>query len=261
MIKWIVILCLLISSFNSFSQILNIEKYRIDRDTFHVWAGNIGIGFSSKKQQNTVATLNASSNVVYLSRNNSYLNVGNVKFIGVEGSKLISEGYLHFRAILNRKKFLSYEPFVQWQYDLGRGLEKRELYGFAFRVNIIRSKKFFIAANTGAMYEHEVWKGDVLRFPLQNEPTLAETQFVKSTSNISARGDLSENVYLLFVTYYQAAFETFFYPRIISELQLNFIINKYFTLNNQFSSNFDSLPILTKNRLVYSFNTSLMINF
>jgi hypothetical protein len=221
----------------------------------------VGIGFSSKKQQNTVTTLNANSNLVYLSRKHSYLNIGNIKFIAVEGNKLISEGYTHFRLVLNRKKFVSYEPFVQWQYDLGRGLEKRELYGFALRFNIIRSKKMLVAANSGAMYEHEIWRGNVLRFPVPEKPGFAETEFIKYTSNFSVRGDLTGNVYLLFVTYYQARFERFFNPRIISELQMNFIINKYFTLNNQFVSTFDSLPILTENRFVYSLNTNLLVKF
>jgi hypothetical protein len=248
-------------SLECFSQILNIEKYRIDKDTANVWSGNIGFGFSSKKQQNTVTTLNANSNLVYLSQKHSYLQIGNIKFIAVEGSQLISEGYTHFRSVLNRRKFISYEPFLQWQYDLGRGLEKRELYGFAIRFNFIRTKKFHVAANTGCMYEHEVWKGNVLRFPVVDRPGFAETHFIKSTSNFTARGDVSNNVYILFVIYYQARFDRFFDPRLITDTQINFIISKRLTINNQFVSTFDDLPILTENRFVYSLNTNLMIKF
>lgn len=253
---------LLLFSFSiSRAQILNIEKFRTDRDTFNVWGGNIGIGFSTKKQQTSVTTLNASSNIAYFSRMHTYMNISYIKFIAVEEDRLISEGYTHFRGIIFRRRFISYEPFFQYQYDLGRGLIKRQLLGFTFRANLFSTPKFFIAANTGAMFENEIWEGEVLRYPLPGEPQTAETDFVKSTSNLSIRGDITHNVYLLFVTYYQARFEKFFTPRIISDVQLNVKISQYFTLSNQFTSTYDALPILSDNEFVYSFNTSLLVKF
>jgi hypothetical protein len=243
------------------AQILNIEQFRTTKDTANVWAGNIGLGFSTKKQQTSVTTLNANSNVVYLSKKNGYLSINYIKFIGILQNKAISEGYTHLRFKLMRRKILSYEPFLKLQYDLGRGLLKRELYGFTFRLNLLSNKKFLIGFNTGAMYEHEIWKGSVLRFAKPGKEGYAETMFIKSTNNISLRGELTKNLSLFFVTYYQARFERFFFPRIISDLQLNLKISKYLTLSNQFVSTFDALPILSNNNFIYSLNTSLMVKF
>lgn len=252
---------LLFLSIQASGQILNIEKFRIDKDTFDVWSGNIGIGFSTKKQQTNVTTLNSNSNVAYLSRHNSYMNISYIKFIGVEESDLISEGYTHFRVNFLRKKFLSYEPFIQLQYDLGRGLLRRELYGFNFRARLLATPKTLLTFNTGAMYEYELWKGEVIKYAKPDNPELGETVFIKSTSNIALRGDIAKNLNVLLVTYYQARYERFFVPRVITDIQVNIIISKRFTLSNQFVSTYDALPILSDNRFIFSYTTNLLVKF
>jgi hypothetical protein len=252
---------LLFLSFQVSGQILNIEKFRIDKDTFDVWSGNIGIGFSTKKQQTNITTLNSNSNVVYLSKHHSYMNISYIKFIGVEESDLLSEGYTHFRVNFLRKKFLSYEPFLQLQYDLGRGLLRRELYGFSFRAKLLATPKTLLTFNSGAMYEYELWKGQVIRYARPENPELGETTFIKSTSNIALRGDVAKNLNVLFVTYYQARFERFFVPRVITDIQVNIVISKHFTLSNQFVSTYDALPILFDNQFIFSFTTNLLVKF
>lgn len=257
------VLCLLpVFSFClAHGQILNIENFRFDKDTVNAWGGNIGFGFSTKQQQNSVTTLNANSNLAYFAQKHTYLTINYIKFIAVEKSEVISEGYLHLRTILYRKKFVSYEPFLQLQYDLGRGLQRRALCGFSFRFNFLKTKKFIMAANTGIMYEHEAWEGEVLRYPTPEIPQRAETSFIKSTSNFTLRGDIAHNVYLLFVTYYQARYEKFLQPRIITDLQVNLKISKVLSLSNQFTSTYDALPILRNNKFIYSLSTNLLINF
>ena len=206
-------------------------------------------------------SLNTNCNLAYFSQHHNYMNISYFKFIAVEESELISEGYTHFRAILDRKRFISYEPFLQFQYDLGRGLLKRELAGFTLRATLFKTKKIHIAVNTGGMYEHELWEGEVLRYPIRERPDRAETYFIKSTSNFSIRGDIANNVYLLFVTYYQARFEKFLSPRIITDVQLNVKISRFFSISNQFTSTYDALPILRNNKFIFSFDTNLVLTF
>lgn len=118
-----------------------------------------------------------------------------------------------------------------------------------------------MAVNTGAMYEHEIWEGEVLRFHDNNSENRAETQFIKSTSNVTIRGDLAKNITLFVVTYYQARFERFFAPRVITDIQLQFKVNKYIGFNIQFASTFDALPPIDENGFVYTLNNNLVINF
>jgi hypothetical protein len=244
-----------------FSQILNIERFRPSKDTANVWMGNVGLGFSNKKQLNNVLYLNADANVVYMSAMHSYMSINNLSLIRAAESQLISDAYSHFRFNFMRKKFISYEPFLQWQYDLGRGLEKRELYGFTFRAKLTSGQKIELSANTGAMYEHEKWKGQVLRLATDSSYTHAEARFLKSTSNISLKSKLGTGITLFVLTYYQARFNRFLQPRVISDFKINFRINTYFSFSTQLTGIADANPIIKNNRLVYEFNNRLVITF
>lgn len=245
----------------SFSQILNIEKYRLDKDTFNIWMGNVGLGFNSKKQQTNVLTFNGNLNVAYLSKKHSYMTINYIKFINVASDNVISEGYTHVRFNFFRHNRISIEPFVQLQYDIGRGLYKRGLMGQSFRLSIHSKERYTLSFATGAFYEYELWKGDVLRFGDENRPGVAETNFIKSTSNIALRLDLHKSVNLFLVTYYQARFNHFFKPRVISDLQVVFNLGRHFSISNQFVSTFDAYPITTANKFIFSFNSALMFKF
>ncbi|HXB13809.1 MAG TPA: hypothetical protein VNZ45_17605, partial [Bacteroidia bacterium] len=200
--KLITLLLFLMVPFLSKAQTTNIEKYRLDKDTSKILMGNMGFGFSSKKQQNIVQQYNGYLNLAYLSKLHSYMtiNYGNLQL--VNKTSFVSEGYTHYRINFFRMHLVSYEPFVQYQYDLGRGLLRRELAGMSFRVNLLRNKsnkdkdKFTVGINTGAMYEDELWKGKVLRFEVKNDTNHAHTQFIKSTTYFFAKAALHEKITL-----------------------------------------------------------------
>lgn len=261
--KVCILLCILSACLSSSTQaqILNIEKFRLDEDTSNLWLGNAGLGFSLKKQLNNVYTFNGNVNAVYLSEKHSYMTINFIKFIRQDASNILSEGYAHGRISFLRRQKLSYEPFIQVQYDRGRGLIWRELYGFTFRLAIASKENTTFAANTGAMYEHEIWEGEVLRYPIDGSANRAEGKLVKSTSNLSFRTNLTKDITLFLVGYYQARFERFFQPRVISDIQLQLQVSRYISFNTQFTSTFDALPLIEGNNFVYSFNNSLVINF
>jgi hypothetical protein len=263
--KLITLLLFLIVPFLLKAQTTNIEKYRLDKDTSKIWLGNAGFGFSSKKQQNVVQQYNGYLNLAYLSKLHSYMtiNYGNIQL--VNKTSFVSEGYTHWRINFFRMHLISYEPFVQYQYDLGRGLLHRELAGMSFRMNLLRNKtnkdkdKFTIGISTGAMYEDEFWKGDVLRFEVKSDTNHAHTQFIKSTSYLFAKAALHEKITLFSTVYYQARFDRFFRPRIVTDMQLMFKITKVLSFSTDFASTFDSLPIVTGNVFTYTFSGSFFI--
>ena len=255
------LLLFFIFNFSTQAQIMNIERFRLDKDTFNVWMGNIGFGFSNKKQKVAMFQYNANANIAYLSRRHSYMTINYIKFIKVEKTDVLSEGYTHWRINFMRRKFLSYEPFVQFQYDLGRGLQYRQLAGFSFRFNVHSQDKVNVGFNTGAMWEVEEWKGAVLRFPLETDSTRAQTNFIKSTTNLFAKIPLSKQVTFFSIMYYQARFDDFFHPRFINDTQLQIALGKHFAFNSQFTSTLDAAPILQNNGFVYSLSSSLNYRF
>ncbi|MCU0430599.1 MAG: hypothetical protein MUF42_11580 [Cytophagaceae bacterium] len=243
------------------AQILNIERFRLDKDTFNVWMGNVGFGFSTKKQKVSVFEYHANANVAYLSRKHSYMSINYIKFIKVEKTDVVSEGYTHARLNFFRRKILSYEPFVQFQYDLGRGLEYRQLAGFSFRITLHSHDKINIGFNSGGMWELENWQGKVIRFATEQDSTKAHTSFIKSTSNVNLRIHLSKMITFFSIMYYQAQWDRFFEPRFINDTQLQLALGKHFAFTTQFTSTLDALPVLENNTFIYSLNSSLTYKF
>ena len=251
----ITILLLFLFPFCSKAQIANIEKFRLDKDTARIWMGNAGLGYSSKKQQNIVNDFSAYLNLVYLSKMHSYMTINYMDLQQVDKFTFISEGYTHWRLNFFRKHLVSYEPFVQFQYDKGRGLIDRNLYGLSFRFNLLHKnkdhRKLDMTVSTGAMYEEEFWQGAVLRYAEPGDSTRAHTQFIKSTSNFYLRASLHEKITLFTSIYYQARFEKFNSPRIVSDIQFQFKVTKRFALSTGFVSTYDSFPIVERNIFTY----------
>ena len=250
--------------FTAKTQILNIERFRMDKDTAGIWMGNISFGFSGKKQLNYVSEYTTNLNLAYLTRKHSYMTINHLNIQKADNQNIISEGYSHWRVNFMRRKHFSYEPFIQVQYDLGRGLLFRNLYGFSLRLNIIKlnkekHNKVEMAVNEGIMYEYEKWQGVILRYNIPGDSTQAETTFIKSTTSFFTRLALHEKATFFGVVYYQARYDLFLRPRIISDLQLVFNLSKHFSFSNQLVSIIDTYPIVENNRFTYTLTGNLIV--
>ncbi len=243
------------------SQVLNIEKFRLNRDTAKYWAGNIGLGLSLKKQVTTVNTYAASARIVYLSEKNAYMSLNNFKVIQNGDVNLVSEGYSHWRVTFRRRKFLSYEVFTQAQYDMGRGLYHRYLGGASLRFDLQSEDKYDVALSSGFFYENERWEGNIERFFYEGDTTVAQTSFIKSTTSLSSRFKLADHMTFFGVAIYQARPDYFFKPRLILDGQLVFHIKKKTAFTTELQLSYDALPAIEDNRYLYKFEFGFLIKF
>lgn len=243
--------CTLFYTSLSFGQILNVEKFRLEEDTSNVWIGNINFGLSMKKQQTQVLSLGSNYNVAYLSDLHSYMFLGNFNLIQVENTDVISEGYGHLRFNFLRKRKLSLEQFNQLQYDKGRGMIFRGLVGADLRVRLISNDNLNISANTGAMYETEEWRDE--------NGTLIPNNNLKSTSNLTVRWNITESLAFMSITYYQARFDRFFRPRLITDTSFQIQINERFSFRTQYVATYDDDPVVDQANFIYSLENKLVI--
>ena len=241
------------------AQIVNVERFRLDLDTANLWLGNAGLGLNIKKQQNNIYTYNGSLNTVFLSKKHAFISLNYFKLLRQDKTNLLNDGYVHVRTNLFRRQRFSYETFIQYQMDQGRGLFFREIYGAAVRLRLWAGKQGYMSANTGFMYEQENWRGNILRF--ETDSGMAETVFLRSTSNLTARINLADGVSLFLVTYYQARPDYFWRPRLISDAQVQLRINRYLAFNMQFIATLDAMPVVAGNSFVYTLNNSLLVSF
>jgi hypothetical protein len=262
-LRYITILSLALVPFLSNSQILNIEKFRLDKDTFNIWMGNASFGFSARQQQNFTSDYNSNLNLVYLAKKHSYMSINHLNVDQINKVSFVSEGYTHWRANFWRKKAVSCEPFFQWQYDKGRGLEERMLTGISIRDNFLKNKfkkeNVELGIGTGIMYEYEHWQGTITRTEYSYDSLNAYTSFLKNTTNLFTRLALHDNITFFASIYYQSRFNDFLNPRIISDVQLVMKITKAIAIGYQFTSHYDSRPIITGNIYTYNMSGNLIL--
>jgi len=250
-ILFIIFVCFLGNSL-SHAQILNIEKFRIDKDTSNVFVGNVGLGLTARQQKTDVFTLGSKANAAYLSKKHSYLLLNTLSIVKVEGVDAGNNGYAHLRFNFFRQHKVCFEQFNQIQFDVGRGLDFRRLFGASLRLRILYDDKVSLAFNSGAMVEYERWNGQ----------EVIKNTFFKSTSNLTFRYSLSKNVSLFLISYYQARPKYYFSrPRFITDSRVVFSINKQFSFSLQFESTYDSYPIIDIENHIYTIKNNLNFRF
>jgi putative salt-induced outer membrane protein YdiY len=240
------------------AQILNVERQRTEADTANVWLGNITFTLSQRKQQVNVLSFNWAMNVAYLSQLHNYSFISNINLIKVSGRDVISDAYMHGRINFFRHKAISGEAFGQHQYDKGRGLERRVLVGAGLRWKFTKSEKLSMTFGPGVMHEQEEWLTPGVP---RSDYSTVYVSFLKSTNYLMLRWDPNATYSLNTITYYQARFDSFWQPRLTTEINLNTKINKHFLFTTRFTAQYDAIPVIPIDKFVYTFTNGVTLRF
>lgn len=243
----------------TYAQVLNVERFKITADTANVWSGSASFGFSIADQGTQELNLRNDANLTYFSEKHQYLLLNRINLHQV-GAGTSSNGYFHLRSIFNRKNQINPESFLQFQYNFDLGLQRRALAGANVRYRFFETERFYGAISTGLMFENELWKEEI-----ETETTTVENRiennFLKSTTSLNLRGDISENISIVLYSYYQARPDRFSKPRVTADWQLQFQLRENLRFGMQFVATYDSDPILEAADFVYSFHNMLIFSF
>ena len=254
MLKKLIPIILFISLTATFSnaQILNIEKFRLSSDTFNVFLGNIDFGYSVKKQVNKIQNFRFGTKTAYLSKKHSYILISKLNVETINKADIVNAGYIHYRMNFWRKKPLSLEQFNQVQYDAGRNLDERWVFGTSGRFQLTKKDKSNFSVNTGLMYENEHWNNDTIT--LQNES-------IKWTTHFTVKQKLHKNIYLYSITFYQAKLNSTLQPRLITDTSIKFKISTKLSFQSSYIATLDSAPIVDIARYTYTIENKFVYKF
>ncbi len=259
-------LLLLIFIFNGFvalGQILKVDKGRIDADSARFFLGSINMDFNinnrsaTADQEITFKGLNAKADLVYLSEKNAYILINNINYFTSTGGPLISTGYAHFRVNYLRKKKLSYENFVQIQYDDGRNMPMRRLLGGGIRLNMRSTTASTFYIGTGLMFEYEEWKSNELN-------KLITKEIWKNSTYLGFKATVNEYVKFNGIVYFQGGLDTdsdLYRSRYSGDISLSVTLTNNLSFMTTFTSQYEERPIININNWVYSLTNGLIWNF
>ncbi len=234
------------------AQVVNVERHRVEVDTVNVWTGGLGFGLNVSQNKTKVTRFNTTADLTYVARKHDFLLIGRNNFLRVEGDNVLNDGHVHFRSVLFRDNTYAPELFLQGQYNLDWGLQRRALIGANIRVRLHQSEHFSAFVSTGLMYENEIWEDEELEEVFSH---------IKSTTSMNVRGRITEGVDVAAISYYQARPDRFFQPRFTSDWQIRFRLSHNLRFNLQFVSTYDADPPLNSNQFIYSINNLLEIRF
>ena len=264
------LLILLLAALPAWSQILNVEKSRITRDTTHYWVGEMNFNLllhnRSATRENPVryTGIGIGADVAYVSGLHRYMLINQLNYSSFTGNPFISTGYSHFRVNFLWKKKLSYELFTQYQYDLGRGLKKRVLGGGGIRYTFVEEEKIRVAMGVGAMYEHERWEVPQSERSQEGVEEFIHTNFLKSTNYLSARWQVNAFVNINSIVYFQTGYDRTlegFRNRFSTDTNLNVKLTRRLAFFANFFAAYDSRPVVPIINFIYSLNNGIKVTF
>ncbi|MDQ3394159.1 MAG: DUF481 domain-containing protein [Bacteroidota bacterium] len=255
---------LTLSFSQSFSQILNVEKSRLEEDSSKYFMGKASLGMNLNNrgvindEAITFLGINASTDLAYFSKRHTYMFINFFNYISNNGNAFVSAGYSHFRINYARKNRMSYETFAQYQYDRPRGMNYRRLTGTGLRYVLFKSQSLNLTTGHGFFIEQEGWQSPVHDVPVQN------VTYLKANNYLSIRWKVNENMNFNSMAYYQVGHDQkvgLFRQRISGEANASVRVSKKVSMKTTFSSTFENHPIVPVRKFIYTLQNGIEVNF
>ena len=231
-----------------FSQILNVESFRIRTDTTG-WAGKIGVDLSLVKNTKTLTKIGGKAHLQYKTGKSLLLVMGQYQLLTSNENDLIDKSVLHLRYNYKIRKSISIESFVQGQKNSISKIDFRGLIGMGLRFKLSKNENFRYYLGTTTMYEHEI-------------TSLNTEEQHWRWSNYFSFTIVPVNYFsIVSTTYYQPVFSHFSDFRIASQNALIFKIDKHLSFKTAFNYYFDSTPVLGVPKEQYNLNSGILYAF
>jgi len=231
------------------AQVVNVESKRFLNDT----NGFVGkIDFNFQLTQNTQQIINLGNNVhlQYQKGRSRFLLINDLNFVKAGSTNFVNAGFQHFRynyKVVNR---LTWEAFVQSQYNPILRLDLRLLAGTGPRFKLVKNNTLRLYAATLYMYEHEDISGETSQFNTH-----------RLSSYVTFSLSLGENVDFASTTFYQPNLQNFQDYRIANDSSFELLINKKLNFRTGFNLLYDTRQPSGIPNLVYTLRNGLSFKF
>lgn len=246
------------------SQILNAERFGRNVDSADVFKGNVNLSYSGARRVALISNFKAGADFSLRWKKSEFISSGAYSWLLKGNEQIRNEGFFHVRYRLGPyHSRIVPETFTQLQRDAVLGLNRRFIAGQNVRFTLQKDSLGLVYFGIGGFFENEVWDfsgvPDADDIPADAVPR--ETQFIKANIYLSARREISRSVDLGAVVYYQARPDAFFlYPRIASDITLNFKISQKLGWRTSFSSMYDRRPVVPIYAFYFSTFTGITLD-
>ncbi len=243
----------IIFTFSICSGQVNTEKYRKEYDKRGFVVNNAFLfGFTTGNIE--YLSIKEFFRLDYIAKKSNYFLVGSYHTKKSDSARIINQGFMHLRGIRNISDRFSVETFIQKEFSEFIDLNDRNLIGGGGRINLINYQSkdtlstFRIFCGFGLMYEAEVY---------DTEPENTKKNLLRSTNYLTMKWDVNDKIEVSNVTYFQPSLERFRNFRIVSELNVEFLIIKKVYFSVDFAMRYDNEPVTNVEKYDISINNGL----
>lgn len=232
------------------AQIVNVESLRRATDSAK-WSGNFSLDVGFIKNKNEVLRINNRINIQHRSNRNTYLFVNDLNFQKLKGNDFVNRGIQHFRYNYNFSSLVTWEAFLQGQYDAISNINFRGLIGAGprFKFENLENYKFYLG--TLIMYEHE---------NTSDELNNIHKDF-RASVYVAFKLYPKENISIVSTTYYQPKLNQLSDYRLSNETSIAFKIFKDLAYKASFTFLYDRFPVFDTPKTQYELTNGLVYSF
>lgn len=215
------------------------------------FSGNLEMGLSFVQNINDVFSSQNSSQLQWMKNKHNILSVNALNLTVFNGNKVLNDGMQHFRYGYNAKKWLTFEGFLQGQYNTIIKLKERYLLGIGARFNILDFERDSVRLFTGIHYmrEYEV------------ETTEFINRHHRISSVITFGWPITPNFEIDLVGYFQPDILNFSDFRISSEIFFKVGIIKKLKFKFSMAWFYDTQPPEDIRNIFYNIRNSILYEF
>lgn len=243
-------------------QILNTDAILRSVDSTKRFYSIIDFGFNLNKQNTLLISLDSKADFSIRIKQNTIISSSSFALYKTGSVNLVNGGYSHLRFRMLENSKVQPELFFQYQLDGIRGMEERILSGLNCRIRFLEKSKISLFSGLGLMYEYENWNFSGIRPDALPGTKNVQNSYLKLNSYISFRQKLSEYVVSNFVLYFQTRPDSYFVvPRISSDAQITFKLNKNISFSMRYNLFYDAAPPVPIYNWYYSVINKIVFNF
>ncbi len=244
-------LLVFLAGFTAQSQIINTESLRMVTDTSG-WSGSISLHIGFVKNVSELFKVSNKIHVQYKTGKQLILFMNDIGFERADGANFINKGVQHLRYNYKIRPRITWEAFLQNQYNAISKIDYRRLAGTGLRFKLSTHEKYKAYLASLLMYENE---------KTTETPAIISRDW-RNSSYFSFSFYFNKNVSLISTTYYQPKLRQFSDYRVAHQSALSFTIFKNLAFSTAFNFTYDAFPVagIPKkqyeliNGLVYSFD-------
>jgi hypothetical protein len=215
------------------------------------WSGSIGLNISVTKNVKELFKIKNDIHVQYKNPKHLVLFMNKISFDRADGADFVNKGVQHLRYNYRFNKRLSWEVFLQNQYNAISKIDYRRLAGTGIRYKLSKSEKYKAYIGSLLMYENEK----------TTEAFAIYYQDRRNSSYLSFSLYFTDNISFISTSYYQPRLNKFSDYRVAHQSAVAFKILKNLSFKTAFNFTYDAFPVLGIPQKEYDLTSGLVYSF